>query len=104
MRRSCNVTDQPLSVALRARFTNLPSEFFCALAVCFRQMTAGEGDVSRRILLGLVDSPNLDRVHLKFVGEFVDRRFESKRAERFAGSAHPCIRDRIEIDDLLSDI
>ena len=97
--------DQPLAVALGARFgiARIPSEFLRALAIRLGQMAAGELGVLGGVLFGLVEPPHLDRIHAQRIGEFVHRRFQRKRSDRFARRAHPGIGDRVQIDDLLLD-
>ncbi len=97
------LADQPLAVALRSWLgvARIPPEFFRALAVRLRQTAAGERRVFGGILRGLVDPPQLDRIHAQRIGQFVHRRFQRERSNGFARSAHPGIGDRIQIDDLL---
>jgi hypothetical protein len=97
--------DEPVAIALRPRLSlpAAPAESRRTALVRLIQVTAGKLRPIARVRRGFVDSANLDRIDTQLVRQLVDGRLQGKCADRLARRAHPGIRDRVEVDNLLAD-
>ena len=81
----------------------MPAELGRPPLIGLVQVPARELVAAGRIFRRFVDPAERDRIDLQRVREFVNRRFQCERTDRFAGRAHPGIGDGVEVHHPLTD-
>ena len=98
------VTDQLLAFAHRAgAWAALrPAESFSARSIGFAQAARRPRLFGVRVLFGIIEQADIERIDADLVGQFVDGAFDAEGAGVFAGRAQGSGLDRVHRHDVLA--